>query len=75
MTLYTILPPEQVFPHAAEAFHNIHNYSYDGIPILIEQQSPTSFRVQRIISTDPAHYLVHAIQPGSYLPVLQGFNN
>ncbi|MGE8079097.1 YlzJ-like family protein [Peribacillus loiseleuriae] len=75
MTLYTIVPEEYIFPGHPEAHANIHFLNFDGIPIIAEQSDHYSFRVERIVSTDPAHFLVEGIEPGSILSVKQSFLN
>lgn len=73
MTLYTIVPEEYIFPGNPEAHTNIHFLNYGGVPVIAEQSDQYSFRVERIVSTDPAHFLVKGLEPGSIISANQGF--
>ncbi|WP_409294325.1 YlzJ-like family protein [Peribacillus sp. SCS-26] len=67
MILYTTVPHEQIF--LTDVLHEpqMMDIDYRGIQMQVEYMSPTCFRIDRIISTDPLHYLDPDIQPGSLL--------
>lgn len=77
MILYTISPYEHIFPEQLETLENYKTITYNGIPVVVECQNQTSLRIDRIMSTDPAHYLDQNIQPGTIISLVpeQPFKN
>jgi len=71
VTIYTIVPEEQIFAEAEPSLSQVFEIIYGGVPVQVHYQGGRSFRVDRILSTDPAHYLNQAVQPGVCLPVIQ----
>jgi hypothetical protein len=67
MILYTIMPQEQIFPAADDVYSSVIPISYKGIELMATRSAPNAYRVDRIVSTDPAHYMDDTIQPGSYI--------
>lgn len=65
MILYTMMPYEQIFPHSEESSVNEVMISYNGIPLLAEWTENHEYRVIRIVSTDPNHYINPSCMPGS----------
>ncbi|RFU67827.1 YlzJ-like family protein [Bacillus sp. V59.32b] len=65
MILYTMTPHDQIFPSDEESFSRYVAVNYNGVQLLAEKQENNDYRVDRIISTDPAHYLDETIQPGA----------
>ncbi|NKE06441.1 YlzJ-like family protein [Mesobacillus selenatarsenatis] len=65
MILYTMMPHEQVFPPNEEAAVNQVMISYNGIPIMAEYTENHEYRVVRVMSTDPNHYMETSCLPGS----------
>jgi hypothetical protein len=66
MILYTTVPQELVFPTEQDTFSQQTMVEWQGIPLLVEQ-SEQQYRVVRVMSSDPAHYLNEQICPGQYL--------
>jgi len=71
MILYTIYDPNVIFNNHSYG-DNQANASYsemnvDGIMVQVSQTNNTDFRVERIISTNPADYLNPRFQPGSII--------
>jgi hypothetical protein len=66
MILHTTVPQELIFPPEQEAFSQQMVVEWQGIPLLVEQ-SQQQYRVLRVMSSDPAHYLNDDICPGQYL--------
>ncbi|PLR94778.1 YlzJ-like family protein [Bacillus sp. T33-2] len=64
MILYTMMPQELVYPGDGEATSQT-MISYNGIPLLAELTDEHEYRVVRVLSTDPAHYLQPYCTPGS----------
>lgn len=73
MILYTIYDPNAIFEYRdfndrqASKFHN--EINIDGIMLEVSQ-SNKDYRVERIISTNPADYLNPRFQPGSLVKAI-----
>jgi hypothetical protein len=65
MILYTMMPPELIFPYESETNSTQQMVSYQGIPLLVESSDGQNAQVIRILSTDPQHYLDNQICPGA----------
>ncbi|MEH7373718.1 MULTISPECIES: YlzJ-like family protein [Neobacillus] len=65
MILYTMMPPELIFPYEASSPSNQQMASYQGIPLLVESIDGQNVQVIRILSTDPQHYMDNQICPGA----------
>lgn len=65
MILYTMMPHEQVFPPSSEETVNQVMITYNGIPVMAEWTENHEYRVLRVMSTDPNHYMDPACMPGS----------
>ncbi|HEY4552015.1 MAG TPA: YlzJ-like family protein [Bacillaceae bacterium] len=66
MILHTIVPHESIFPAPEDAFSACIPYTWNGIPLLVQQEGQR-YRVIRVMSTNPADYLNVEIQPGSHI--------
>ncbi len=67
MILYTVVPTHLVVSSeylAREEVPELVEVSLRGRKLLVEPTGPTSGRVARILSSDPADYLDPEIQPG-----------
>ncbi|WP_110929470.1 YlzJ-like family protein [Bacillus massiliglaciei] len=69
MTLYTIIPEEMIFEDQPEMRQNLFEIQLGGIPVQVEHDGGQSLRIERILSTDPADFLHHHIQPGKTIPL------
>ncbi|MDN4523397.1 YlzJ-like family protein [Fictibacillus fluitans] len=69
MIWYTIMPLELMFPQEATAEDQGQPVTvlYNNIPLLVEQVSPMEYKVVRVISTDPAHFMDDSCGPGQIL--------
>jgi hypothetical protein len=65
MILYTMMPQELVFPVQEEAYSQQMVVSYQGVPMMVEKMEERSYRIIRIVSTDPQHYLNEYMSPGT----------
>jgi hypothetical protein len=65
MILYTMMPHEQVFPYSEEEAINQVLISYNGIPLMAEWTENNEYRIVRVMSTDPNHYMDPICRPGS----------
>ncbi|MCK6257067.1 YlzJ-like family protein [Fictibacillus sp. KIGAM418] len=71
MTWYTLMPHELMFPEGQEgqsAENSVQSTMlFNDIPVLVEQISPMEYKVVRVISTDPAHFMNADCCPGQIL--------
>lgn len=67
MILYTMTPLDQIFPSDEDVFSRYVAVNYNGVQLLAIKQEDNDYRVDRILSTDPAHYLDGTIQPGAII--------
>lgn len=65
MILYTPVPKEVIFQPEMEVFKKRMEITYDGVPLLVESGENNSYRIVRVLSTDPAHYLDPRLMPGN----------
>lgn len=69
MTLYTIMPQELIFQIDVSEFERHKEVMYDGIPLIVELTKDPSYKVVRVLSSDPDHYLDSRFIPGSIIPI------
>ncbi|WP_349410554.1 YlzJ-like family protein [Pseudalkalibacillus sp. SCS-8] len=67
MILYTSMPHELIFQAENSSFENHSMIEMNGIPLMVERLDNQDCRIIRMMSTDPAHYLDEALQPGTVL--------
>ncbi|WP_243296463.1 YlzJ-like family protein [Bacillus litorisediminis] len=65
MILYTIVPHEHIYPSNEAAYSKQKLIQYNGIPVLVEQEEDYSFRIVKIVSSDPNHFLREDCCPGT----------
>ncbi len=70
MILYTLTPPEMIYPNDNSAPTQQKIYNLDGIPLLVESDVEGAYRVVRVMSSDPAHYLDERCTPGAKISFL-----
>lgn len=63
MILYTVVPPELLWEEEAE--RRFVEVRVGGVLVLAEPQGGSTGRVERVLSTDPGHFLNPSLQPGS----------
>ncbi|WP_335870773.1 YlzJ-like family protein [Bacillus sp. 2205SS5-2] len=68
MILHTTVPYEMIFPAEMSGYEDQRVITYNGIPIIV-QQDQQGCRVVRIISSDPQHFIDDTITPGEYLSI------
>jgi hypothetical protein len=62
---WTLLPEELIFNEPENSLP-IHETIVDGVSLLV-QQDGDAFRVVRLLSPDPAHFLDPRFQPGNVI--------
>jgi hypothetical protein len=63
MIMYTPVPPEVLWYEEEKDNYQISEGAVQGIPVSLKMYDGRTV-VERILSTDPAHYLNQACQPG-----------
>ncbi|BCB03413.1 YlzJ-like family protein [Bacillus sp. KH172YL63] len=66
MILYTMVPDDLIYPTDESVFSGQMMMDYQGIPLLVQQEE-NKYRVIRIMSSDPAHYLNDQLYPGGFI--------
>lgn len=64
MILYTMMPEELIFPLNDQEFNKQMVINYNGIPIVVEREDVHEYRIIRVLSSDPIHYLA-GFDPGT----------
>jgi hypothetical protein len=67
MILYTTMPQELIFQTLEAEYSKQTVIQYEGIPVLVEIDENHDYRVLRVMSSDPCHYLDHRCSPGSII--------
>lgn len=70
MIFHTILPVDDVFQGFEEEERILVEAEIGGAKLLVEPLGDGRGRVERVLSTDPAHYLDVRFQPGGVIPLL-----
>lgn len=65
MILYTMMPQELIFPAQEQAEQQMQLVTYQGVPLMVEKTEEMNYRVVRLVSTDPMHYLDERFSPGT----------
>jgi hypothetical protein len=65
MILYTMMPQELIFPVQEHNEAQTMLVTYQGVPLMVERTEEQDYRVVRVVSTDPQHYLNNQISPGT----------
>jgi len=63
MLLYTVVPPEEIFFGDDEAPEPV-AAAVAGVPVLVTPAGGGWARIERLLSTDPDHFLDPRFQPG-----------
>ena len=67
MILYTMMPQELIYQTDIQDYERVTQINYDGIPLVVEKTDDYNYRVLRVLSTDPKHYLDSRCTPGSMI--------
>ena len=71
MTLYTIVPETFIYPHEHERTASMTEMMIDGVRVVVEYEGGSHFRIDRIVSTNPADFMHSDVQPGGVVNVFQ----
>lgn len=75
MTLYTIVPDEIIFPHHHDKIAQMIEMKVNGVHVMVEHEGGSSFRIDRIVSTNPEDYMKANVQPGEVVNVFEPLRN
>lgn len=70
MILYTILSDAEIFEEPDD--RNFVHAAFHGIYLVVEPLEGGKGRIERVLSTDPGHYLRKDLQPGAIVHLLEG---
>jgi hypothetical protein len=65
MIIYTPVPPEILWYEEGKEEVQLIEGAVEGIPVQLKVMSGHNPVVERVLSTDPAHFLKSACQPGN----------
>jgi len=66
--LYTVVPPEEIWEEDGK--RRLVMASVKGCPVLVEALGEGRGRIERVLSTDPQHFIDPALQPGQAVILL-----
>lgn len=69
MILYTMMPHELIYPNDEYDFGKQMEITHDGIPLMVERTEDADYRIIRILSSNPAHYLDSRYMPGAKISI------
>lgn len=69
MILYTMMPQELIYPCDESEFGKHSEVVFNGIPLMVEKTEDNQYRVVRVMSTDPAHFLDSRCIPGANISI------
>lgn len=67
MILYTMMPHEYIFPEDEKSFTSQQVIPCEAGQLVVEQINPEQYRVVRLLSGNPMHYLNEKYTPGTII--------
>ncbi|WP_017727376.1 YlzJ-like family protein [Halalkalibacterium ligniniphilum] len=67
MILYTMVPHEVMFPDAWETYRKQQMIEIEGGMLIVEELAPSEYKIVRLISGNPMHYLQTRYSPGTVI--------
>jgi YlzJ-like protein len=64
MILYTMMPQELIYPQDEQQASNMKFVDINGVSLAVSQASDGEYTIERIMSTNPQHYLDGRYSPG-----------
>ncbi|WP_453996844.1 YlzJ-like family protein [Bacillus nitroreducens] len=64
MILYTMMPQELIYPQTEMEASNFKYVDVDGVSLAVSQGSNGEYTIERVMSTNPQHYLDGKYAPG-----------
>ncbi|MFZ3587862.1 YlzJ-like family protein [Bacillus sp. DJP31] len=69
MILYTMMPAELIYPPDETQFSNQLFVEVCGVSMLVERNEDQGYRIVRLLSSDPQHFLNDEYLPGSTISI------
>ncbi|THE14527.1 ribonuclease [Bacillus timonensis] len=64
MILYTMMPQELIYPHTDMEDNQLKYVDLDGVSLAVSQSQNGEYTIERVMSTNPQHYLDGRYSPG-----------
>ncbi|WP_010282306.1 YlzJ-like family protein [Bacillus timonensis] len=64
MILYTMMPQELIFPQTEMEENNVKYVDINGVSLAVSQAQNGEYTIERVMSTDPQHFLDGRYSPG-----------
>lgn len=64
MILYTMMPQELIYPQTEMEESNLKYVDVNGVPLAVSQAGNGEYTIERVMSTDPQHFLDGRYSPG-----------
>ncbi|MFS0863909.1 YlzJ-like family protein [Fredinandcohnia sp. 179-A 10B2 NHS] len=65
MILYTMMPQELVYPQNDYEDSGLEYIKQNGVSLCVSKDSVGEYKIERVMSTDPQHFLNDKYAPGS----------
>lgn len=70
MIYYSVVPTDEIFAEEETERSYIHT-AVNGCPVIVEPLGNGRGRIERVVSTDPSHYMTAGIQPGQVVSIVE----
>ncbi|MCM3713253.1 YlzJ-like family protein [Alkalihalobacillus oceani] len=67
MILYTMVPPEFIFPEEEQSYTSQQVIPCEAGQLIVERLNASEYRIVRLLSGDPMHYLNEKYTPGTVI--------
>ncbi|MFS0823553.1 YlzJ-like family protein [Bacillus sp. 1P02SD] len=64
MILYTMMPQELIYPNTEMEDNQLKYVDLNGVPLAVSQSQNGEYTIERVMSTNPQHYLDGRYSPG-----------
>lgn len=71
MILYTMMPEELIFPVSDSDYQKQKMVSYNGVSMIVSETPEMEYKIIRLLSSDPQHYLDGSLSPGATIPLVR----
>ena len=72
MIIYSPIPPELIWHNAEQERFEVAEEVINGVPVQIMVTGDKQARIERVLSTDPRHFLDASYQPGRQVEYTTG---
>ena len=75
MIMYTLMPPELVFPASDDDFAKQTVVNINGVKVVIQPHSQHQWQIVRLLSSNPSDFLNEKFQPGQLIDIKPFFGS